>query len=552
MTPQTFRIIERGNYGAIAQSISAPLHKGECMGTQRTNETARAESPRAAEPDSGKRPELHEPAPAARKHLVSSADVLIGLGFGCYTSWVSMAFHSMGLFATGDGGERVLDTVYLVSIITITAVLFLSAALHVRVGKLIARPEANIVFPVGVTASTLLMPLSSMNDPLGVLAIGASGVLSGVFSGLQLLIFGTTFARLQTRSLVAAVASGQVAASLLFALSLNFPIFEAALFAASMPCVGALLLHFGMKDKAPDELNDITPLSRQELPDGTDRRTLRTLVARMCACVLLVGFANEAARTMYLQIEASIKQIGPFSQVQAFVAFAASAGVILIALAAVSSKIKKAPQICYHVLGMGLTAGVLLLPAILIYPALDARAPLTVNAAFYTCFGMFMWLVTAGICRQYSAANVRTVALVRGAWAAGPLLGMLLARFALHSAGTSLEAVFPIMVLGVIAVFAAANAAFDGTVLLQALELIPTERRKRFQEKCHAIAEHYGLSEREEQVMTLFAKGRNLEYIKDELHLSKSTVSTHRQHIYQKLGVHSQQEMLDLIQDAED
>lgn len=375
MTPQTFRIIERGNYGAIAQSISAPLHKGECMGTQRTNETARAESPRATEPDSGKRPELHEPAPAARKHLVSSADVLIGLGFGCYTSWVSMAFHSMGLFATGDGGERVLDTVYLVSIITITAVLFLLAALHVRVGKLIARPEANIVFPVGVTASTLLMPLSSMNDPLGVLAIGASGVLSGVFSGLQLLIFGTTFARLQTRSLVAAVASGQVAASLLFALSLNFPIFEAALFAASMPCVGALLLHFGMKDKAPDELNDITPLSRQELPDGTDRRTLRTLVARMCACVLLVGFANEAARTMYLQIEASIKQIGPFSQVQAFVAFAASAGVILIALAAVSSKIKKAPQICYHVLGMGLTAGVLLLPAILIYPALDARAP---------------------------------------------------------------------------------------------------------------------------------------------------------------------------------
>lgn len=464
-----------------------------------------------------------------------------------------MAFHSMGLFANGGaGGERVLDTVYLISIITITTVLFLSAALHARVGKLIARPDANIVFPVGVTASTLLMPLSSMDDSLGILAIGASGVLSGIFSGIQLLIFGVAFARLKTRSLVTAVATGQIIASLLFALSLNFPVFEAALFAASMPCIGALLLHFGMKDKAPDDLNDIAPLEQQALPPDKDHRTLRTLVARVCTCVLLVGFANEAARTMYMQIEASIKQVEPFAQTQAFVAFIASAGIILIALVAVSSKVKNAPQICYHVLGAGLAVGVLLLPAILVYPVLDARIPLTVNTSFYTCFGMFMWLVTAGICRQYSTANVRTVALVRGAWAAGPLLGMLLARFALHEAGTTLDAVFPVMALGVIAVFVAANAAFDSTVLLQALELLPTERRKRFQERCHAVAEHYGLSEREEQVMTLFAKGRNLEYIKDELCLSKSTVSTHRQHIYQKLGVHSQQEMLDLIQDAED
>ena len=523
------------------------------METTRTNEHARPESPRTTEADASARPERQGTASALRPRLVSSSDILIGIGFGCYTSWVSMAFHSMGLFASdGAGGEQVLDTVYLVSIITITIVLFLSAAQHARVGKLIARPDANIVFPAGVTASTLLMPLSSVNDPLDMLAIGASGVLSGVFSGIQLLIFGTTFARLQTRSLVTAIATGQITASLLFALSLNFPVFEAALFAASMPCVGALLLHFGMKDKTREELNDIAPLEQQALPAGKERAALRTLVARVCACVLLVGFANEAARTMYMQIEASIKQIEPFAQAQAFIAFVASAGIILIALVAVSSKIKNAPQICYHVLGVGLAVGALLLPTVLLYPTLDARIPLTVNTSFYTCFGMFMWLVTAGICRQYSTANARTVALVRGAWAAGPLLGMLLARFTLHSAGTSLEATFPIMALGVIAVFVAANAAFDGTVLLQALELLPTERRKRFQEKCHAVAERYGLSEREEQVMTLFAKGRNLEYIKDELCLSKSTVSTHRQHIYQKLGVHSLQEMLDLIQDAED
>ncbi len=54
---------------------------------------------------------------------------------------------------------------------------------------------------------------------------------------------------------------------------------------------------------------------------------------------------------------------------------------------------------------------------------------------------------------------------------------------------------------------------------------------------------------RETEIMTLFAKGRNLAYIQEQLCLSKSTVSTHRQHIYQKLGIHSSQEMIDLIQE---
>ena len=41
-------------------------------------------------------------------------------------------------------------------------------------------------------------------------------------------------------------------------------------------------------------------------------------------------------------------------------------------------------------------------------------------------------------------------------------------------------------------------------------------------------------------------------YIQETLVLSKSTVSTHRQHIYQKLGIHSQQELIDLIQYSQD
>ncbi len=98
------------------------------METTRTNEHARPEPPRTTEADASARPERQGTASALRPRLVSSSDILTGIGFGCYTSWVSMAFHSMGLFASdGAGGEQVLDTVYLVSIITITIVLFTRA-----------------------------------------------------------------------------------------------------------------------------------------------------------------------------------------------------------------------------------------------------------------------------------------------------------------------------------------------------------------------------------------------------------------------------------------
>ena len=104
-----------------------------------------------------------------------------------------------------------------------------------------------------------------------------------------------------------------------------------------------------------------------------------------------------------------------------------------------------------------------------------------------------------------------------------------------------------LILIGALAMMAA--MAFTEHDLAFAVNLLPTDRKRRFIDKCLAVAARCGLSERETEIMTLFAKGRNLAYIQEELCLSKSTVSTHRQHIYQKLGVHSSQEMIDLIQE---
>ena len=70
-------------------------------------------------------------------------------------------------------------------------------------------------------------------------------------------------------------------------------------------------------------------------------------------------------------------------------------------------------------------------------------------------------------------------------------------------------------------------------------------------DRCAAVANAYGLSPRETDVLTLLARGRNAAHIADELYISPNTVGTHRRNIYRKLGVHDQQELLSLVEHTE-
>lgn len=72
-----------------------------------------------------------------------------------------------------------------------------------------------------------------------------------------------------------------------------------------------------------------------------------------------------------------------------------------------------------------------------------------------------------------------------------------------------------------------------------------------FAERCRAIAAEASLSKRETEVFNLLACGRSRPYIRDALFLSKNTVATHVKHIYAKLGIHSQQELIDLVREED-
>ena len=62
------------------------------------------------------------------------------------------------------------------------------------------------------------------------------------------------------------------------------------------------------------------------------------------------------------------------------------------------------------------------------------------------------------------------------------------------------------------------------------------------------IVADFKLSAREAEVLGYLGKGRSVPYMRETMVLSKSTIETHIRHIYSKTGVHSKQELLDLIE----
>lgn len=77
-------------------------------------------------------------------------------------------------------------------------------------------------------------------------------------------------------------------------------------------------------------------------------------------------------------------------------------------------------------------------------------------------------------------------------------------------------------------------------------------RRADYPAVLERIRADCGLSPREAEVMGLIGRGRNRQYVADELGVSLETVKTHVTNVYRKLGVHSQQELLDVVEMVQD
>lgn len=482
--------------------------------------------------------------------LITPAIVGIGVALGCTLAWPLMAFQSMNLYAGLVHCEWILDRAYLLSIVATTVTLALCGIFHTQFDRLLGSAPARYLFPVGMAVCTLLVLGADNEGAAGMAIVTAYGIGTGVFSALFLMNFGAVLGVLSLKQSAAAIAIGYLASTVLFFAFLFFGRFESVLFCASMGPVAAAFLFYGVSSLQIDK-KQANALPRQADPeDPAEHRQLLRLICAFGLTMLVCGVSYELSRTLYVQMgQFASSDVAPYAVAQACITTLTAIGSIGVALVLITSKGIRGPEACYRLITTFLLAGALFLPAPMLFPNVPAYLPLAIDVGAFQCLGMGMWILIAGLCRRYQTSCLFAFGLIRATWSAGPLVGMLIGRWLWYGIGLDIAGAFTAACMCVLLIALVNNFVFTENTLARALSIMPTDRKQRFQDRCRAVIERYGLTEREGEIMIMFAKGRNLPYVQEELCLSKSTVSTHRQHIYQKLGVHSAQEMIDLIQE---
>ena len=69
--------------------------------------------------------------------------------------------------------------------------------------------------------------------------------------------------------------------------------------------------------------------------------------------------------------------------------------------------------------------------------------------------------------------------------------------------------------------------------------------------RCDAVCDTFQLTAREQEVLRLLSLGHGSEYISEQLVISLYTARTHVRNIYSKTGVHSREELIQLIMTTE-
>lgn len=184
------------------------------------------------------------------------------------------------------------------------------------------------------------------------------------------------------------------------------------------------------------------------------------------------------------------------------------------------------------------------------------RGAVTLLSAGNTLFDMTAWMALIAIAERNPLGATTVIAWGRGVSSLGSVVGAAAGTSVNHAIGADGHLVF--LVAGALMLVFAAYAliGLKRFTFAGAIEGIqPVGERdaaaspaERLEERCEALAAEFGLTPREAEVFAMLARGRNREYIEESLVVSRNTVKAHVKHIYAKLGIHSHQELIDLVE----
>lgn len=479
------------------------------------------------------------------------------LGFTSIRAWVYLMFVGAATSSMTWSGEAIPPLFYAISTGSLCATLFGSALAGERFVRFMAHPAARFAAPALTTGGTLLLASSAAGNGAA-LSFGVLGAITtGVGSGLIDLGYGELYRNEPPARTTFEVPLAFLLAAVVFSLVIMAPSVAGCLICSLLPAVSGWILFAEQHAWSRKRQPTVRPVNFN----------LKSFAWRIGVCACLVGVADGMVRAAFL----SSNNLSIHMFLQWPLAGAGALTLIIVYGAAIMSS-EQSTRTIYKAAICVMAFFFMLLPVFT--GAQDVESVLAL--AGYGTFNVLIWMLLAEISSNYRLASTEVFGIGWGMVTLGVLLGSLAGNLVdtfapfspqflslialIATMAVLLSFLFVFRESDLIALTTSADAdAGDPADASDASETTPSSGsrsrvndemppRPRFQDRCLEVACAFELSPKETEVMTLFAKGRSAARIQEELFISKGTVSTHLRHIYQKMDVHSKQELLDVIE----
>lgn len=394
------------------------------------------------------------------------------------------------------------------------------------------------------TATALVLTLIGAGEELTVLAL-SSGVLTGIGQGLLLCLLCSLTSHLGTRaSLAHIVAALAISATLMVACHFLPDYLGRAIgLVCPLICLAASAEAQGSREiprgKAEASRNGDASCERDSRPFVIERFKSPL---QLCTICFVMGMSSGFVVTSYELLPESFYQVSCL-----FVVL----GTFMAAVLAYASHFRLkmgAWGLMFRVALPLMAVSYLLLP----FPAYGFVGP-GIHALGYQYFFVLLWPLLGSPQLRHRLPALATIGGGLGAVQAGQAVGSALWICAFAGGGTSADPMALSLASGVAMLLALMLAVMFERPVFAWAEMQPGKQADvgsspNYEQLMGLVGARYELSPREVEVLALIGRGHTRQNVADTLGVSLQTAKTHVARIYHKLDVHSQQEMLDVLE----
>lgn len=475
------------------------------------------------------------------------ANISLAVSAGSLVAWFSVMFNSVTAYVLSvDGPEAALNRAYYTTYLVFVVFCFVLYRQNRGFQALVERSAPSMPLSILLALGSLVLSYSGISEDTVWILVIVGAILCALSSITLFAVIGQRFGMLSYKERLLYSIIAFMLASVLIAVFMFFIQVGAAVVAI----VIALLSGIGLMANTALSRGSFEMASAIEDVDETDYEFVkrRSLLARFSLMVFIWNMVMEWTRAML--IHNGINEAGGTLFVRVHAVGALLVVVLTFAIIVAILTIPKVFKLsfAYRVILIVSLCSILLVQ-LAFFPEESLSFPYALMSGNKVLLGMTAWVGAVALLGLVEGKTSSQIVLaVVGSWFAGLLCGFAMAGL--------FELVLPRSAVAFTVAQVVAACLLVGSYLIVFTErdidfisrLMPNSQQRRFVQGCETLAKRFGLSERETEVMKLLAKGRNAAYIKDVLWISENTVTTHRKRIYQKMDVHSQQELMDMVE----